>query len=163
MNLSEFGRSPTVQLPKCGQEKWPSRTSLGQHELTLPIFWHLSFFRIKELLLSFYFTNYKGTSLTVFLSFFFFKGPFLERGSEVKSLSHVRLCNPMDCNLPGSSVHGIFQARVLEWGAISFSRGSSLTQGLIPGSLHCSQTLYHLSHQGSAIGNRKEYYKKQRR
>ena len=35
------------------------------------------------------------------------------------------LCNPMDCSLPGSSVHGIFQAIVLEWLAISFSRGSS--------------------------------------
>ena len=35
------------------------------------------------------------------------------------------LRNRMDCNLPGSSVHGIFQARLLEWGAISFSRGSS--------------------------------------
>ena len=35
------------------------------------------------------------------------------------------LCDSMDCNLPGSSIHGIFQARVLEWGAISFSRGSS--------------------------------------
>ena len=35
------------------------------------------------------------------------------------------LCGPMDCRLPGSSVHGIFQARVLEWVAISFSRGSS--------------------------------------
>ena len=35
------------------------------------------------------------------------------------------LCNPMDCSLPGSSVHGIFQARVLEWIAISFSRGFS--------------------------------------
>ena len=35
------------------------------------------------------------------------------------------LCNPIDCSLPGSSVHGIFQARVLEWVAISFSRGSS--------------------------------------
>ena len=31
------------------------------------------------------------------------------------------LCNHMDCSLPGSSIHGIFQARVLEWGAISFS------------------------------------------
>ena len=31
------------------------------------------------------------------------------------------LCDPMDCRLPGSSVHGIFQARVLEWGAIAFS------------------------------------------
>ena len=37
--------------------------------------------------------------------------------------SHVqlRLCDPMDCSLPGSSIHGIFQARVLEWGAIAFS------------------------------------------
>ena len=33
--------------------------------------------------------------------------------------------NPMDCSLPGSSVHGILQARILEWVAISFSRGSS--------------------------------------
>ena len=35
------------------------------------------------------------------------------------------LFDPMDCSLSGSSVHGIFQARVLEWIAISFSRGSS--------------------------------------
>ena len=35
------------------------------------------------------------------------------------------LCDPMDCSLPGSSLHGIFQARKLEWGAISFSRGTS--------------------------------------
>ena len=35
------------------------------------------------------------------------------------------LCDPMDCNLSGSSIHGIFQARVLAWIAISFSRGSS--------------------------------------
>ena len=35
------------------------------------------------------------------------------------------LCDPMDCSLPGASVHGIFQATVLEWVAISFSRGSS--------------------------------------
>ena len=36
------------------------------------------------------------------------------------------LCDPMDCSPPGSSIHGILQARVLEWIAISFSRGSSL-------------------------------------
>ena len=35
------------------------------------------------------------------------------------------LCDPMDCSLPGSSLHGILQSRVLEWAAISFSRGSS--------------------------------------
>ena len=43
----------------------------------------------------------------------------------MKYLSHVLLCHPRDCSLPGSSVHGIFQARVLDWVAISFSRGSS--------------------------------------
>ena len=35
------------------------------------------------------------------------------------------LCDPMDCNPPGSSVHGILQARILEWVAYSFSRGPS--------------------------------------
>ena len=45
---------------------------------------------------------------------------------KVKSESEVAqscptLNDPMDCSLPGSSVHGIFQARVLEWGAIAFS------------------------------------------
>ena len=34
---------------------------------------------------------------------------------------HAQSCNPMDCILPGSSVHGLFQARILEWIAISFS------------------------------------------
>ena len=44
----------------------------------------------------------------------------------VQSLSCVQLFrNPMDCSPPGSSVHGILQARILEWVAISFSRGSS--------------------------------------
>ena len=35
------------------------------------------------------------------------------------------LCNPMNCSLPGSSVHGFLQARILKWAAIPFSRGSS--------------------------------------
>ena len=35
------------------------------------------------------------------------------------------LCDPVDCSPPGSSVHGVLQARILEWVAISFSRGSS--------------------------------------
>ena len=45
---------------------------------------------------------------------------------KVKSLSHVQFSDPMDCSLPGSSVRGIFQARVLEWVAIAFS-GKKLT------------------------------------
>ena len=50
---------------------------------------------------------------------------------KVKSESEVAqscltLSDPMDCSLPGSSIHGIFQARVLEWGAIAFSHVSVL-------------------------------------
>ena len=52
---------------------------------------------------------------------------FLLQCMKVKSESEVaQVCptlrDPMDCSLPGSSVHGIFQARVLEWGAIAFSK-----------------------------------------
>ena len=50
-----------------------------------------------------------------------------ESESEVAQLCQT-LCDPVDCSLPGSSVHGIFQAIVLEWIAISFSRGSSQTR-----------------------------------
>ena len=50
--------------------------------------------------------------------------PRLVKWSEVAQ-SCPTLCDPMDCSLPGSSVHGIFQAIVLEWIAISFSKGSS--------------------------------------
>ena len=55
---------------------------------------------------------------------------------KVKSESKVAescstLSDPMDCSLPGSSVHGIFQARVLEWGAIAFSGNCSGTWLLI--------------------------------
>ena len=57
------------------------------------------------------------------------------------------VCDPMDCSLPGSSVHGILQARILEWAAIPFSRGSSQPQGWNLGLLHCRQILYCLSHQ----------------
>ena len=45
--------------------------------------------------------------------------PMDESKSEVAQ-SCLTLSDPMDCSLPGSSVHGIFQARVLEWGAIVF-------------------------------------------
>ena len=51
---------------------------------------------------------------------------FLLQSMKVKSESEVAqscpiLCDPMDCSPPGSSIHGIFQARVLEWAAIAFS------------------------------------------
>ena len=51
----------------------------------------------------------------IFFFFFNFWSFVFSFPREVKSLSHVRLCDPMDCSLPGSSVHGILQARILEW------------------------------------------------
>ena len=42
--------------------------------------------------------------------------------------SYLNLNDPMDCSLPGSSIHGIFQARVLEWGVIAFSEVQSRSQ-----------------------------------
>ena len=58
---------------------------------------------------------------------------FLLQCMKVKSESEVAqscptLSNPMDWSLPGSSIHGIFQARVLEWGAIAFSNKQSMHQ-----------------------------------
>ena len=72
----------------------------------------------------------------------------------------LTLCNSMDCSLPGSSVHGIFQARILEWVAIFFSRASSrcrdqtqascipgrfftTTPWEFPGSQHSGEELIH--------------------
>ena len=65
--------------------------------------------------------------------------------------SVVQLCatlgKPMNYSSPGSSVHGILQARLLEW--VSFPlQGIFLTQGLNLGLLHCRQNFHHLSHQG---------------
>ena len=48
-----------------------------------------------------------------------------EKSAREVAQSCPTLCDPMDCSLPGSSVHGSFQARILEWVAISFSRRSS--------------------------------------
>ena len=62
---------------------------------------------------------------------------FLLQCMKVKSESEVAqscltLPNPMDCSPPGSSVHGIFQARALEWGAIAFSQTTAGQLNLLP-------------------------------
>ena len=58
--------------------------------------------------------------------------------------SCLTLPDPMDCSPPGSSIHGIFQERILE--RVVISQEIFLTQGLNPGVPHCRQMLYHLSH-----------------
>ena len=63
-----------------------------------------------------------------------------ESESEV-ARSCLTLCDPMDYSLPGSSLRGILQARVLEWVAISFSRGIFPTQGSNQGLPHSRQML----------------------
>ena len=59
--------------------------------------------------------------------------------------SCLTLCNPMDYNLPGFSVCGIFPATILEWIAIPFSRGCFRPNDRTQGLLHCRQILYPLS------------------
>ena len=80
---------------------------------------------------------------------------FPDRFSSVQFISVAQssptLCDPMDCSLPGFSVHGISQARILEWVTISFSRGFSWPRDWTPALVHCRQILYHLSHHGSPL------------
>ena len=64
-------------------------------------------------------------------------------------------CNTLDYTLLGSSIHGVSQGRILQWVAISFSRGSSWSRDqtrvscVAGGLLHCRRILYQLSHPGS--------------
>ena len=60
----------------------------------------------------------------------------------------MTLYYPMDCSLPGSFVHGILQAKILEWVAIPFP-GYLPDPGIKPWSPACRQISYHLSHQGT--------------
>ena len=61
------------------------------------------------------------------------------------------LCDPMDCSLLGSSVHGIFQSRILEWVAIPFLRGSYWPRDWTQVACIAVRFFYHLSHRGSPV------------
>ena len=77
---------------------------------------------------------------------------YIKKGNPSKVLvaqSRLTLCKPMGCSLPGSSVHGILKARILEWGSHFLLQGIFLTQESNLGLLHDRRILYHLSHQGS--------------
>ena len=72
-----------------------------------------------------YIPTYLPAYLALYLSIHLSHGKHNVNWSEVAQ-SCPTLCNSMDCSPPGFSLHGILQARVLEWVAISFSRGSSV-------------------------------------
>ena len=57
-------------------------------------------------------------------------------GGGLDALSYLTLCDPMDCSLPDSSVHGISQAGILEWAAISFSSSSTFLLAGLAGLEH---------------------------
>ena len=70
---------------------------------------------------------------------------------KVKSQSEVAqscptLRNPMDCSPPGSSIHGIFQARVLEWGAIAFSGSVTQSYPILRNHMDCSTPGFPVHH-----------------
>ena len=83
----------------------------------------------------------------------YYLNSFLPNHSRIIERKKVKscptLCNPMDCSLLGSSVHGILQASKLECIAIPFSRGSSHPRDRKPRSPILQVELYRLSHQGS--------------
>ena len=68
----------------------------------------------------------------------------------VAAQSCMTICDPMDCSPPGSSVHGTLQARILEWGAMPSSRGSSQARDWTQVSNITGRFFYQLSHRGSS-------------
>ena len=72
---------------------------------------------------------------------------------ESELLSRVQLCDPIDYSPPGSSIHGILQARILEWVAMPFSRGSFQPRDRTQVSCITGGFFYHLSHQGSPVSS----------
>ena len=84
---------------------WPSDQTHSS-----PVFLTLSFliYQMQTVLIHICLTTYKGHAVSCLVA-----------------KAHLTFCDPMNCSSLGSSVHGILQARVLEWVAISFSRGSS--------------------------------------
>ena len=83
--------------------------------------------------------------LTDWLSWFF---PVITGCCCLVAQSCPALCETMDCNLPGSSVHADSLGKNTGVGCHAFLQGILPTQGSKPGLLHCGQILYRLSHQG---------------
>ena len=78
----------------------------------------------------------------------------------VHAKSCLILCDPMDCSPPGSSVHGLLQARIPEWCPPSGDLPDPATEPDLP---QCRQILYHLSHQGNSLKKGRKILKKNKR
>ena len=72
-------------------------------------------------------------------------------GLHLLTQSCLTLCDPMDCSLPGSSIHGDSSGKNTRVGCHALHQGTFLTRGSNPGLLHCRRILYHLSHQASLV------------
>ena len=83
---------------------------------------------------------------------------YMEKTASVSHSVMYDSCDPMDCSLPSSSVHGSLQARILKWVAHSLLQGIFLTECL----LHCRQILYPLSKQNLKQSKRNLETKKQK-
>ena len=105
--------------------KGTPKSLLQHHSSKASIFQHSAFFLAH--LSHTYMTNEKTIALTIQTFAGKLMSLLFNRLSRfvVTFFPNVQLCDPMDCSLPGSSVHVISQARLLEWVAISSSRGSS--------------------------------------
>ena len=95
--------------------------------------WTVFFIEVTSSLNKWYFnftynSNFNDSLLVYCLILLSLQPKEKEKENEVIQ-SCLALCDPMDCSLPGFSIHGILQARILEWVAISFSRGSSRPRG----------------------------------
>ena len=114
-----------------------------QYDLIVVIFWNSTYTILKTAFMinKFELVNSFNWPFYALLIEHIFTEHMLKVKVKVKSISRVRLCDSTECSLPGSSIHGISQARVLEWVAISFSRGSFWLRDRTQFSPHCMQTL----------------------
>ena len=93
--------------------------------------WHLRIFNVSHSLKC-TISSFFGTHLNISLIHLPLQSMSCASVSAKSIQSYLTLCNPMDCNLPGSSVHGILKARILEWVAMPSSRRIFQTQGSNP-------------------------------
>ena len=93
------------------------------HSLVNLCFWQVGGMTVHQRIYKLICYHFSMVCNPTFYLFFFFSSTslLLPTHHPPPSCTHAQSCNPMDCSLPGSSVHGLFQARILEWVAISFS------------------------------------------